>query len=307
MAGTEVQVTIGSILFSDSASLSAGVGYFLADTPTLLKSPDPRSTQSDRQGLHGINDSLSFYKERILAFKGTIVGSSQADRKTKQTALEKALALPALPNFATNDGYQLILITDEDGTLKQCYAKMIAAFTPDIVDNADPSLRDFTFVMIAKDPALYGQSLQTASGPETVAGTNFQVVQSSAPKIPFQIYSNTVLSCTATNNGTIGSAPAITVNGPTSAPKITNVTTGKTMSFPSLTLLAGEKLVITVSGPTIYKYDVSNNKTDASGFLDVANSQWIYLEPGANVLDLLDSSPDVIAATLQVQWRDAYI
>ena len=242
----------------------------------------------------------------MLTFTGTIVGASQADRKAKQSAPEAALRCPAAPDFAGDDGYKLVLITDEDGVQKQCYARLVTPLALSVFDTC-PDLRGIGFVMEAVDSALYGQTLHTATEVRPVTGTNFRIITDVSPTIPFQLYGSTTTTCTATNGGTIGAPPVVTVAGPTHAPVVTNETTGKSMSFPSLTLLAGESLVITVGSGTIYKYDADGVRTDASGYFDASAGQWLIVEPGANDFTLEDDSPDAISATLTVQWRDTYI
>ena len=146
---------------------------------------------------------------------------------------------------------------------------MISPLTPGVIDNVDPTLRHIEFAMMSKDPALYSQTLQSSSSTETVAGTNF-VVTPTAPMIPFQVYGNTTPSATVTNNGTIGTPPVLTINGPTSAPKVTNATTGKTMSFPSLTLASGEKLVYVrlFAGSLAVRQRVALRRHDAFGAME---------------------------------------
>ncbi len=302
----EVVVTIGSLTLNDPTTLSSGVGYFLEETSHLLNTLQTRLTTTEKQSAHGVNDSLSFYKERPLPFKGTIIGTSQADRKVKEDALKRVLGLPAQQNYATNDGYILVLITDEDGSLKQCYAKILDPPTFDILDDADPTMRAFSFQMMAKDKNLYSQTLQSASGTETVIGTSFAVIQGNSPRVPFSLYQSTYPSVIVSANGTTGSLPIITITGPTQSPKVMNLTTGRTMSFPGLVLLAGETLTIDTTGPSIIKTS-SGVQTDVSGYLDTANSQWVIIEGGSNQIALIDASPDIIIATIQVQWRDAYL
>src|SRR5207249_3798324 len=129
----------------------------------------------------------------------------------------------------------------------------------------------------------YSQTLQTQSALETVIGTNFMVVQSVAPTVPFQLYKFTFPSITCVNNGTVDAPPVLTINGPTASPKISNVLSGVTMDLSAsggLTLLAGERVVIDVNAASITKYDVSNVATNASGYLTAA-SGWIFIKPGS--------------------------
>ena len=102
MPAAELKVTIGSIIFNDySTSVPS---YILRNTSKLLSTLSTRQTKSDKQGGHGIYDSLSFYQERVLPFEGEILGTSQADRKTKEEALKQVLALSGLQSYAVKIG-----------------------------------------------------------------------------------------------------------------------------------------------------------------------------------------------------------
>lgn len=307
VANTEVLVTIvggTTVVFND---YSGGTPtYVLRNTDKLLEPPSPRQTKTDKQASHGVSDSLSFYDERILTFDGEIDGSSQSDRKTKEEALKQCLALPLLESYASADGYYLIQITDEDGALKQCYAKIVSGPSMAILDDADPSRRGFAFVMMAKDPFLYGQTLNTQSGNETSQGTNFTVIQGTSPKIPFTLYDATPTSITCTNSGPLAAPTLIIIYGPTTSPEVLNQTTGVFMTLTGLTLASGERVEMDFNAKSITKYDASETATNASGYLS-ADSNWISLAPGANVITLLDSNPDVLSATISVKWRNTYL
>lgn len=299
MPANEVQAIIGSLTFND---FSGSTFYLIRNTSELLSTLSTRQTKTGKQGEHGIYDSLSFYEERLLPFDGEIVASSQSNRKTMERALQSELALSAVQDFSGDDGYVLVKFTDEDGTLLQCYAKILDPPKFDVLDNTDPTRRGFTFVMLAKDPILYSQTLDSETGIETYEGTNFMVVEGSAPTVPFQLYEMTALSATCENSGTIGAPPVITVSGPTTGPYVTNTTTGLKLDLDGLTLANGESVIIDVSAKTILK----NDGTDLSGYL-TGDSEWWVLAPGTNELTLLDDTPSIIEAGLQVQWRDSYI
>jgi hypothetical protein len=310
MANAELLVAIvGNVTVTFNDYSGGTPAYILRNTPDLLSTLSTRQTKNPKQGAHGVVDSLTFYDDRPLPFVGEIVGTSQADRKTKEEALKQCLALSSFQSYAGNDGNILLKFTDEDGALKQCYAKIVTPPKFGVIDNTDPMRRSFGFVMMAKDPNLYGQTLQSGSGTETYAGTNFQVVQSSAPSVPFQLYQNTVASVTCVNSGTKDAPPVITVTGPSTGPIVKNLTTSISMDLSGsggLVLAAGEKVVIDFNAFSITKYDVSNVATNASGYLTAA-SNWILLQAGSNQIALFDGTPGSLLATIQVQWRNTYI
>ncbi len=228
----EVLVTIGSIDFNDFATDSF---YLLTSTPELLSTLSTRQTKSSKQGEHGVHDSLSFYNERILPFEGEIHSASQSECADMVRALRAALALGTFQSYSDNDGYKLVEFTDEDGLGWQCYAKIVEPPTFRVIDNADPSRRSFSFLMLCKDPILYSQTLQEETGDETVLGTNFIVSEDEENfEVPFELYADTAPSVTCTNNGTVGSPPIITINGPTEDPKVWNITTDMFLELDGL-------------------------------------------------------------------------
>jgi len=303
MPANEVKVSITgptTVTFNDYTSGTPA--YVLRNTPRLLSAVSLRRTSSPRQAEHGVFDSLSFYGERILAFDGEIIGSSQADRFTKEQALRSCLSLRGLQAHDGDDGYRLVQLTDEDGTLKQLYAKVLEPPMTDVIDNSDPSRRAFAFVMVAKDPRIYGQTLHSETGEETFQGTSFQVVEGESPKIPFQLYEITLPTATCENAGTFDTPPVITITGPTTSPKVTNVTTGKYIQLTGLPLADGESVIIDVAAGTIELDD----GTDASAYF-AAGSSWFVLVPGENEITLLDATPSVVEAGLEVEWRDSWL
>lgn len=304
-AATNPTFTLGSLSFN-AAMTKARNFYKIENTDDLWNAPATRKSDTPLQGMHGTDDSLTFYGPRTIAVEGELHADSPSVRVTMEQAMRKQLALPADQDYATRDGYQLLQFTDEDGVAKQIYAKCIdGPFFKRMKERMEWA-RSFRFTLYAKDPTIYSQTLSTANGAETVVGTNFSVIQGVSPSVPFSLIQTTADTLTATNAGIYQTAPLIIVSGPTQSPAVKNVTTGKTMDFTGLTLLSGETLEIDVAASTITKVS-SGVRTDASGYLNTAISNWIYLYAGANEFTLIDSSPDAIVAQLEIRWRNAWM
>ncbi|HYH63212.1 MAG TPA: hypothetical protein VD866_00795 [Urbifossiella sp.] len=298
---TEIKVTIhGPVTLTLNDHSSGAPDYLLVNTPKLLEPPDPDQTTVQRQGEHGVRTSLSLYGPRTLAFEGEIIGDTQAARKVLEDQLKAGLALRALQSFAGEDGYVLVEIEDEDGSLKQCYAKIASKVSIDVIED-DPSRRGFSFVMMTADSFLYGQTLRSASGEETYGGTSFVVAQGVSPTFPFQLYQSTRVSATCTNAGTADAPPVVTITGPTLSPKATNETTGQFIELTGLELEAGETVTIDVGQRTI----LADDGADLSGHWGSGSTWWV-LQSGANEIALLDATGDAIEATCLIQWRDTY-
>ena len=302
MQTLDPKVTLGTLVLN-SFDLY-GKCFTCESVPEMLSSPPVRSSQTPRQGGHGVYDSLSQYGARTLPFEGVLLARTPEERLEMEWALKRYLTLSALQDYATSDGYVLVKIELEDGTLMQCYAK-IASAVQFFYREESPGrhmMRGFRFSMVAKDPNLYSQTLKTESGGETYAGTNFQVIQGVSPTVPSQLYSLTPLTATCENLGTSDAPPVITITGPTTSPKVTNVTTGKFIELTGLTLGNGESVTIDVSRGSIELED----GTDVSAYWG-SGSDWWVLIPGENEITLLDGNPSLIGATAEISWRDVWL
>lgn len=300
----EVKVTIGAITFNDytpGGSIPTSL-YTLTKTPELLNTLSTRVTRTPKQAEHGVFDSMSWLEERMLPFEGVIFAPTQAERAALESDLKKELTLSPAQDYAGDDGYKTLLITMEDGTLVQTQAKLTDPPRFNVIDNVDPTMREFSFVMMARDPFLYSQTLNTQSGVESSDDTNFSVVKDNSPKIPFLIYLETSSSSVATNAGNVLAPSILVITGPTDSPQVTNETTGDFMKLDTLVLTAGETATIDVLAKSILK----NDGTDLSGLL-TSDSVWIFLALGANSFSILDDTPSAIEATLDVKWRDTYL
>lgn len=304
----EIKVTAGSVIWNGWTPGSVSLPlYLLRNVRKMLEIPEVRRSSSSVQGDHGVYDALSFYEPRELPFEGTIIGSSQTERRTMEKAIESAVTLPAVQGYATNDGYITLLFTTEDLLNLQCNAKLDSEVSFKIVDEADPDMREFKFDMIADDPRLFSQTLNTETGVESVIGGVVHIENTLPIHIentsPVHVLGRSV-SVTCNNVGNFGASPIIKVTGPTNGPIVTNETTGIKIDLNGLVLAAGEYVTIDVSAAP--KTILKNDGTDQSGYM-TADSDWIYLNPGSNNITLLDDTPAALDATLQVQWRDTYI
>lgn len=308
----DLELTIGSVALNQS--LTAGSNfYILRNTPEILSTLSTRKTDLDKQGEHGTEDSLSYYGPRILPIEGEIWADTQANRITLEKALRKAVSLSVAQDFGGDDGYVLVQITDEDAIPKQIYAKVLEPPKFTLIESAMPEARGFSFVLYAKDPTIYAQSLSTATGPESYTTTGFTIQDADLPTFKdgalpsFQ--DDTGNDMSATNSGTFGTPPTMVISGPTTDPIITNSTTDRKMEFSAaggVALLAGETLTIDVGARTVTKTDTGGTETDESGKLST-DSEWIYIVPGANVFSMFDDTPDSLLGQLALSWRNAWI
>ena len=153
-----------------------------------------------------------------------------------------------------------------------------------------------TIEFVATDPLIYNDTQEGAlsSLPTTSGGLEFDA----EPDLEFGATSTggTIL---ATNSGNADTFPSCEITGPVTSPRIENVTTGETMSFPGLTLATGETLTVVFRDRTVLLGSASRYSFKSS------TSTFFPLIPGENEITFRASTPS--AATLSFGWRSAWI
>jgi len=111
---------------------------------------------------------------------------------------------------------------------------------------------------------------------------------------------------TITNPGTARSYPTVTIYGPSSGTariyQITNPTTNKAI-YLNLTLNVGE-IATLIFTPDNLSFTSNFQGNIANAVLSGSNTAEFYLQPGANVIDLLSASTTVVAV---LSYRPAYL
>lgn len=164
-------------------------------------------------------------------------------------------------------------------------------------------IKEFQLALVAADPTVYAELLQTADTTAlTVGGGGAEVFPHGFP-YSYGDYSGGG-NVNVTNGGEVPSYPVVEVYGPITAPSIFNVTTGKVVSFTALTIAAGDFLEVDMKAETVEL----NGSPDVNliGKLDVASSEFWALEPAVNAIRLSGSAFDA-ATKARVKWRDAYL
>lgn len=101
---------------------------------------------------------------------------------------------------------------------------------------------------------------------------------------PLHISKSTIDGNVTVNNpGEVEAYPLITARGPLTALEIQNVTTGKTMNFPVLTMTASDILTIDTR-PEILSVKINGNNAFAS--MSASSSLWT-IQPGSNQLKIV--------------------
>lgn len=104
-------------------------------------------------------------------------------------------------------------------------------------------------------------------------------------------------------SGTVGAPPTIDIYGPCSGPLFRVVDTGIEMSFPSLTINAGDFVHIDVAARTI---TVNNDPSQSRySYLDFAASAWPLLPPGSPQVVFSPASSSAGCEAV-VSWRSQW-
>jgi len=308
MACNNRKLVIGSITIEEHPASETNFYLWLNPSETL-SGGDIEESDTERQGAHGIHSSVAYNSGRELPLEIEIHASSRSQLVTMENNLRTQLALPATPSFDGTDGFQLVTITDEDEVEKQIYARIYRRKVEmDMLEDPRQKRRRASFGLRSLDPNLYSTTLSSSSGPESYETTGFIFQEAANPE--FQEDDNPTFqegvggTISVTNSGTVGTPPTFTISGPVENPAITNITTGKKLEFSrggGVTVASGETLTINVAAATAVKDDGTNVRASLS-----LDSQWIYLEPGANVLKFLDDTTDELTGQLQIQFRSAF-
>lgn len=192
------------------------------------------------------------------------------------------------------------------GTIDLQALVRLADAQPPVLDANDqgPFIR-YQITLRADDPLVYDQVSQaaTATAPSTSAtGMPLPVVF----PIPFGL-SSTGGSCSVLNGGNAPSWPVITVTGPITNPVLGNATTARYLYFDSLTLAAGETLLITTAPNLRAATQAGVSKL---GSLRFSDSVWPSATNGVTEtwqLYTLAAGSTTGATSMQVAWRNAYI
>ena len=288
----EVSMTFRGITFN--TNFAGGDTYMLVDIPEGLAHPNIRSSENERQGNHGITDQNSYYGKRLITLTGRVLADTQAQRKVLERNVAAIFQLDGVQT-ELNASYYTLLITDEDGLAIQTEAKVETGIEFS-KETGDPRRRDFIVTLKAKDPRLFSQTLDSEAIDEALTTTDFML----PTMLPVIISPVILFKETVTNDGNFATPPIITLTGESLNPEVMNNTTGQTMKL-NTTLEAGDTIIIDSGLGTITK-----NGVDILSTLD-DTSEYIFLVPGANEIELRDDTPDALELDALIEWRDAYI
>ena len=247
-------------------------------------------------GANGVTSSVDLRESRtsITRADGELIGSSfwgsrsivcdiflpQTDAQERSDALRK---LQKVTTLLRDEGILSWTETDTAGTEMQVPVRLQSF--PTINHTSGPT-KGYQIALTATQP-----HLETAGSQSAI--TN----------------GNAATSLTAANGGDWVAYPYIKLTGPFTVATVQNTTTGETLSFPSVSIGAGDYLEIFCSPNE--RQVLKNGSTNAFASL-ATTSDFISLEPGNNTITFNGSNGASAltagsTAKITVQWRGAWM
>ena len=250
-------------------------------------SPDVVGQVIQRSADHGGWPASQFYAPRVITVTVMASAPTQALRDTARAVFQQVIP----PGISPND---LAVLTYNEPVPKQALVRRSGRIT-----EQKPTLTDviFTANLVAPDPRKY--SAQPKSSTAYIAATSAGGGLVVPFTVPFTLDPGTPPGVmTVTNAGTFETRPVITLKGPLTAPKISNVTYGMTVPFSQVTLGATDVLTV----------DMDARAASLNGSYRTADlsSAWWVLEPGANILELGSASAGS-GASFTCSWSDSWM
>lgn len=269
----------------------ATLGFVLSRPIQGLDFPAVRMASTERSGADGVNVSNSFYGERRIGIEGTIYGfDTDATYEAQRRALITALAvekdangflIPKVLRFITNDNLDL-------------RAVVFIASRPEI-RRSTLLTGDFYIDLLAENSLI-------ESFAETVVIVNTRSLGGLTipEKLPWIFAGGSGGDTTVTNNGNSIAYPVITLYGPLTSPRLTNLTTGEAIAL-SLTIDSGSSVVIDMYNRTVIQGGITNRVPNMT-----SDSVFWGLLAGANELSL-SSAISGEAGYAEVRFRNSYL
>lgn len=248
-----------------------------------------------RSGDHGAWASPQFFAARTMTLTVTASAPSQALRDTARALLQQAVPVSDLAQLRYDEPVPKFTWVRRSGKVTEAY----------------PTLADVTFTvgLVAPDPRKYSmvqRSLQIGLLPSGGGGSMVEPFT-----VPFSLASAPPPgTATAINGGNFESPPVALVTGPVTGPTLSNLTTGQTVSWGSLTLNAGDRLVVDFLNrqgyvnPTTISTSPGIPSTGGTYWPADADSAWWQLAAGSNEVEFGGSAGTGSTATYY--WRDSW-
>ena len=263
----------------------------------------------------GINDTQSYVNKMYILIDGTMYPDDENDYHDGMEQLRKLSSLDVEQSDSLSDvGY--VPIRFSDAVRKQIFVKVLYVDMPQSTRGG--LKQQFRLLCKVKYPAIY--SVNSHSSNLTVSA----VAQLGGAAIPayipmtissplggsttFPMEFPVVFGASASqgagpiiNEGDLPSYPTISIYGPLSKPRVTNVSTGEFIELDINLASASESATITYDQDSL---SVTSNNTNVYGKL-TTGSTLFKLKPGENNL-LFSGSSVGTSANVTVTWFDTW-
>ena len=302
MALTDWQVAYNDI------TMGPGTDYYLNEITGLgeVAYRPEVLTKSER---HGAFTFATFLEARTVTLQGIIIAANDADRLARLNDLKAAFApqgedLPLTFKFAGE-------------TQKRVFCKPLRRQWPTRDRMYRAQVVPFAIQLVAGDPFIYeddgtiinpgGDETSNPGGPNQcitpvrlLNGIDFDVEFS----IDFQ--GGTGGICSVNNAGTNDVSPKCTIRGPVNGPRLSNLTTAKSLRTTT-DVLADETLTIDFATRSITLTTASGTE-NKFGDLVAKESSWWVLERGINQVqfdEVSQTHKGTSDTQLTIEWRNA--
>lgn len=282
---SDYQLTIGGL------TLGAGTNY---EVPPRgidgLGLPEVRTSDTPRPQDHGLFWGIDYFGKLVLTFDVTILGGNAANA----TALKDALAAvwqPPDPGLGTDAVVPLAIGLPGQTARSLDGRPRRAAFD---LENLKAGIIVATLQYDAADPRLYDAETVLSTAAATAGGGR------TYDRVYPLVYAagGTGGTLLVTNLGNIPTRPVLRVIGPSTTPRIENITAGKFLAA-DVAVAAGEYLEFDLDAHTV----MLNGTASRYGSL-VSGSSWWEITPGDNSIKF--TAADSVG-TLQLTYRSAWL
>ncbi len=257
-----------------------------------------RGDTFDRPEADGVVEPANQYLgPRIFTVEGEVWGASVDAAWIDFNVVEQAL-------LGMVQTQKLLKWRRAGGTVDvQALARLIDHQGPVLDASEQGSFLRYAATWRADDPTIYAQASQSVAvaAPTGGGGMPLPVI------FPIPFSSGTPGgSVSARNGGNAYGWPILTIAGPINGPVVGNQTTGRFLYFDTLSLAAGESLIVTTA-PNLRAAAVSG--VSKLGALRFSDSVWPSMSPGVTETWQFYSTGGGTtgSTTLTVAWQDAYI
>lgn len=235
-----------------------------------------------RAGDHGGWSSPQYFAPRVLTLRISVSAPSQTLRDAARALVQKVVPVSDLATLRFDEPTPKQISVRRSGMLAESCVNLVSC--------------DFAIGLVAPDPRKYATVARIASAyaPNTTSLTGITPPLTPPLALPAQPPAGEV---TVANDGNIDTRPTITITGVNTGPSITNITTGQVISWPTVSLAAGDVLAV----------DLDARRATVNGAFAPAavTSSWWTVPPGGATVQLGGTSDGTSLMT--VTSRDAYL